>query len=63
MLRIGFTVPTWTNKPFSDFTNEELIEYYYKLRLTCKCKEVDGNSSSTDLYIVSLQQEIIGRMN
>ena len=63
MLRIGFDVPTWTNKPFRDFIKEELIEYYYKLRLSC-CgrKEVDGNSSSTDLYVVSLQQEIISRM-
>ena len=63
MLKIGFDVAKWKNKPFNNFTNEELLEYYYKLRLTCKTgKVVDGNSSSTDLYVVSLQQEIINRM-
>lgn len=56
-------MPKWENKPFSDFTNEELLEYWYKLRLVAKTGEVNGNSSSADLYVVSLQQEIISRMS
>ena len=63
MLRIGFDVPVWRNKNPKDFTNEELIEYYFKLRLVSKSGPVDSNSSGTDLYLLMLQQEIIERMN
>jgi hypothetical protein len=67
MLRIGFDVPKWTNRPFGDFTNEELLEYWYKLRLTCKSGIVDTSDYgreglSTELYVVSLQDEILKRM-
>lgn len=61
-LRIGFKVDEWKNKPFNNFTNEELLEYWYKLRLTCKTGELEKNPESTELYVVSLQQEIIKRM-
>lgn len=62
VLRVGFVVPEWSNKAFETFTNEELLEYWYKLRLVSKSGELDSLPSSTDLYIVSLQQEIIKRM-
>lgn len=60
-LRIGFKVEEWRNKAFHEFTNEELLEYWYKLRLTCKSGELGKNSDSTELYVVSLQQEILER--
>jgi hypothetical protein len=60
--RVGYEVPQWTNKPFHEFTNEELLEYWYKLRLTTKPGEVSGASDSTSLYVASLQQEIESRM-
>jgi hypothetical protein len=67
MSRIGFDVGVWENKPFQTFTDEELLEYWYKLRLTCKSGEVDTSDYSrkglsTELYIVELQQEILRRM-
>lgn len=40
-LTIGLKVEQWTNKPFHEFTNEELLEYWYKLRMTCKSGELD----------------------
>lgn len=66
MACVGFEVGEWKSKPFSEFTNEELLEYWYKLRLTCKSGEVnlneDVNNISTRLYIVNLQQEMLERM-
>lgn len=61
--KVGFEVSDWQPKPMDEYTNEELLEYWYKLRLTCRVKEVDGNSSSTDLVLVTLQQEIVSRMS
>ena len=56
MARVGFEVGEWKNKPFSEFTNEELLEYWHKLRLTCKSGEIklkEGSvaATSTRLYI------------
>lgn len=62
MSRIGFVVPIWENKKLSDFTNEELLDYYYKLRLTCRPGELNAHSSRTERYVVDLQNEIISRM-
>jgi hypothetical protein len=67
MPRIGFDVATWKNKPFHEFTNEELLEYWYKLRLTCKSGVIDPSDYSqkgisTQLYVAELQQEILRRM-
>ena len=67
MIRIGFEVQEWKNKPFSEFTDEELLEYWYKLRLGSKSGIVDTSDYSrkglsTDLYIVELQKEILNRM-
>lgn len=61
-LTIGFKVEQWANKPFHEFTNEELLEYWYKLRMTCKSGELDKEPNSTELYVVSLQQELLERM-
>lgn len=66
--RIGFDVQKWRNKTFREFTDEELLEYWYKLRLTCKSGTVDTSDYgrdglSTELYVVELQDEIIRRMN
>jgi len=67
MARVGFEVGEWKSKPFSEFTNEELLEYWHKLRLTCKSGEInlkEGSvaDTSTRLYIADLQQEILERM-
>lgn len=67
MIRIGFEVSEWKSKPFHEFTNEELLEFWYKLRFTCKTGVVDTSDYSreglsTELYVVSLQQEILLRM-
>ncbi len=67
MARVGFEVGEWKSKPFSEFKNEELLEYWHKLRLTCKngeikLKEGSGADISTRLYIADLQQEILKRM-
>ncbi|MFW6377697.1 MAG: hypothetical protein ACOCZ5_03525 [bacterium] len=66
-MNIGFKVAEWQNKPFKEFTNEELLEYWYKLRLTCKTGEIDTSDYgrkglSGELYVENLQQEIIDRM-
>jgi hypothetical protein len=63
---IGFNVPKWTNKPIKDFTNEELLEYWYKLRLSFLGKSgkvVNGDSPMVEWYVVDLQEEILKRMN
>ena len=62
MLKLGFDVPKWENKALSEFTNEELLEYYYKLRLICKPGSLNTKSSDTEFYAEMLQQEIISRM-
>jgi hypothetical protein len=67
-MRIGFDVPKWESKAFREFTNEELLEYWYKLRLMTKSGEVDTSDTSrkglnTDMYIIELQEEIIRRMD
>jgi len=56
MARVGFEVGEWKSKPFSEFKNEELLEYWHKLRLTCKSGEINlkegsGADISTRLYI------------
>ncbi|MBL4932272.1 hypothetical protein [Clostridium paridis] len=61
-MKIGFDVEQWTNKPLNEFTNEQLIEYYYKLRLQSKQKELSVDSPMVDFYVIDLQKEIIKRM-
>lgn len=61
-IRIGFEVQDWSLKAFKEYTDEELLEYWYKLRLTCKSGELGKSPDSTELYVVSLQQEILERM-
>lgn len=63
--RIGFNVPEWKNKPFNEFTNEELLEYWYKLRLACRFSphEITPESTSSDMYVFELQNQILKRMN
>lgn len=65
--KIGFEVGDWVNKPFNEFTNEELLEYWHKLRLTVESGEIDMQNPdadyvSTQLYVVNLQQELLRRM-
>lgn len=67
MARIGFNVKKWENKPFGDFTNEELLEYWHRLRTTCPTGEIDTKDYSreglsTELYVANLQMEILDRM-
>jgi len=60
--RIGFDVPEWKSKAFSAFTNEELLEYWYKMRQVSTSKIVTATSPMTDWYVVDLQDEILRRM-
>lgn len=67
MLRIGFDVPKWThNRPISEYTDEELLEYWYKLRLGSTMSGengiVDANSSSTAFLLCDMQEEMLKRM-
>lgn len=68
MPNIGFEVAPYVSKPFSAYTNEELLEYWYKLRLTCKTGKIDTSDFSrkglsSELYVADLQNEIIRRMS
>ena len=67
-MKIGFDVKPWKNKPFHEFTNEELVEYYYKLRFVAMMegkgnKELGPDSEMADMYVVELQEEILRRMS
>jgi len=67
MLRIGFEVPQWThNRPIEEYTDEELLEYWYKLRLGSATSgekgAVDERSSSTAFLVVDMQEEMLKRM-
>ena len=64
---IGFTVPAWRSKHMSEYTNEELLEYWHKLRTVTKSGPVDTSDYGrkglgTDFVIVDLQDEILRRM-
>ena len=66
-MRIGFDVAPWRNKPFHKFTNEELIEYYYKLRIAAMVegksgKELGPDSEMADWYVLELQEELMRRL-
>lgn len=66
-LRIGFDVPQWThNRPIEEYTNEELLEYWYKLRFgsafSRETGRVDVNSSSTAFLLCDMQEEMLKRM-
>lgn len=65
-IQIGFDVPEWKSKPFQEFSNEELLEYWFKLRISkipFKHHVVElKDASTTELYISDLQVEIIKRM-
>lgn len=66
-MRIGFEVKPWRNIAFSSFTDEELIEYYYKLRLGAMAKgkthkDLGFDDDMADLYVVELQDELLRRM-
>lgn len=60
-MSIGFNVPVWRSKPFSDFSNEELVEYYYKLRTVVSVTQ--EKDTMTAHYVEDLQDEIIDRMS
>jgi len=65
-LKIGFVVPVWRNKPFDEFSDEELLEYWFRLRLVAKvngCEVITKDSSSADMYVAELQNQILGRMS
>lgn len=61
VLRIGFEVPEWRSKPFHEFTLEELLEYWRKMRVTLKTGELGKDPTSSELYTVALQDEIMKR--
>jgi len=62
--QVGFTVPEWRSKAFHEFTNEELVEYYYKLRLAYAVEDRKSKEPvMADYYVMDLQAEIIKRMN
>lgn len=69
-LRIGFDTEQFkTFKPMEEYTNEELLEYWHKLRLTCKSgpcnlgSMVNSKDFSTYAFLIDLQDEILKRMN
>lgn len=62
-LRIGFEVKEWSNRPFHEFTLEELLEYWRKMRVTQKTGELGKYPTSSELYTVELQDEIMKRFN
>jgi hypothetical protein len=69
-LRIGFEVEQFkTMKPIAEYTNEELLEYWRMLRMTCKTGPCDLKSMvsskefSSYAFVIDLQDEILKRMN
>lgn len=57
--KIGFEVAPWKSKPMDEYTNEELLEYWYKLRFSTLGKPGD---SMAHWVTGDLQEEIIKRM-
>lgn len=59
MLKLGFEVKKWESKSMSEYTNEELLEYWYRLRFS-----LIGKSETTMTHHVAqdLQDEIVRRM-
>lgn len=64
--KIGFEVPQWKGKPMSEYTDEELLEYYFKLRVSFignyEKPDVSSKQFSPWIVTVDLQAEIIRRM-
>ena len=63
MGRIGFDVEQWRAKPLFSYSNDELLEYWHKLRLVCKKGEVTASLTSAEMHVLDLQKEIISRMS
>lgn len=64
--KLGMQVPTWSNKAISDYTDEELLEYYFKLRFTFIGNyaepSIGEKSWSSWQWTVDAQEEILKRM-
>lgn len=65
-MKIGFDVTTWKPKAMTEYTNEELIEYYYKLRFSFMGKnekpDVTSKQFSPWACAYDMQAEILSRM-